>query len=372
MNNSKCEELIIKSRNETEPPPPKLEASNSNSWLRYPISVITGLCFVLKFLITAARGFITLMAIAAYIMRYRRATAESSSTPIEPLIPGFWRRLNGYSMKYLKMEIIPKSFYGEGLTSSTYEKNVKVLGLNGHRSSSEKNLLKRENSKSRSIRRTASGSDLLKDRNNDFNNTKTNGKLSWRKRRKGVGYSGKFDEIARDDNDTCTNIIPESSAQEYLSPVLDSMDENKEESHGIENNDIICMTIDEDKEINPRLSLSQEFLKAKDGILSGKEFSISRRSLMSDCSSISSDHREDIDEDGNDSYWALLNEDKVCKFCMKRYKVFKRWKHHCCRCAATFCHKHGHVTHSGIVPCRVPGDCICQSCFDLAKIRKNQ
>merc|ERR1719162_2442760 len=52
-----------------------------------------------------------------------------------------------------------------------------------------------------------------------------------------------------------------------------------------------------------------------------------------------------------------------CNTCRKKYKAFKRYKHHCSRCLATFCHKHGRTTHSNFTSCRVPGDCICNSCL---------
>jgi len=51
-----------------------------------------------------------------------------------------------------------------------------------------------------------------------------------------------------------------------------------------------------------------------------------------------------------------------CSECDKRFKM-GRYKHHCCHCMAVFCHKHGRTTHSNFTSCRVPGDCICNSCL---------
>jgi hypothetical protein len=48
---------------------------------------------------------------------------------------------------------------------------------------------------------------------------------------------------------------------------------------------------------------------------------------------------------------------------MKKFKIGKRYKHHCARCMATFCHKHGRTTHSNFTSCKIPGDCICNSCL---------
>lgn len=56
-----------------------------------------------------------------------------------------------------------------------------------------------------------------------------------------------------------------------------------------------------------------------------------------------------------------------CNTCNKHYKIFKRHKHHCARCMATFCHKHGRVTHSNFTSCKVPGDCLCNHCLEDRK-----
>ena len=65
-------------------------------------------------------------------------------------------------------------------------------------------------------------------------------------------------------------------------------------------------------------------------------------------------------------------DDNTCSECMKRFKFGKRYRHHCCRCMATFCHKCGKTTHNNFTSCKVPGDCICNSCLDELSSRKKK
>lgn len=53
-----------------------------------------------------------------------------------------------------------------------------------------------------------------------------------------------------------------------------------------------------------------------------------------------------------------------CSVCSKKYKRFKRCRHHCSKCNATFCHKCGKTTHRNFLACKVPGDCICNKCLN--------
>lgn len=57
-----------------------------------------------------------------------------------------------------------------------------------------------------------------------------------------------------------------------------------------------------------------------------------------------------------------VDQNSKCSECDKQFR-FGRYKHHCCHCMAIFCHKHGRTTHSNFTSCRVPGDCICNSCL---------
>jgi hypothetical protein len=59
-----------------------------------------------------------------------------------------------------------------------------------------------------------------------------------------------------------------------------------------------------------------------------------------------------------------IDDPLSCNTCRKKYKLGKRWKHHCCRCLSTFCHKHGKVAHPIFTSCKVPGSCVCQPCLD--------
>merc|ERR1712151_809487 len=55
----------------------------------------------------------------------------------------------------------------------------------------------------------------------------------------------------------------------------------------------------------------------------------------------------------------------ICNTCRKKYKLGKRYRHHCARCLSTFCHKHGRTTHSNFTSCKIPGSCVCNKCLEM-------
>ena len=116
----------------------------------------------------------------------------------------------------------------------------------------------------------------------------------------------------------------------------------------IENTGDICVEIPEKKAIRKRLNFKQLLLRFdqnNDGV---------------------ADHNRKEQKNSNMST-SLLSEAfddyTKCNTCHKKYKVGKRWRHHCARCLATFCHKHGKITHSNFTSCKVPGTCICDVCL---------
>lgn len=52
-----------------------------------------------------------------------------------------------------------------------------------------------------------------------------------------------------------------------------------------------------------------------------------------------------------------------CNECGKKFKRLKRIKHHCVRCTKDFCHKHGRTPHFNFLACRIPGNCVCDTCL---------
>merc|ERR1719343_179753 len=61
----------------------------------------------------------------------------------------------------------------------------------------------------------------------------------------------------------------------------------------------------------------------------------------------------------------LLDDYTICNTCRKKYKLGKRYRHHCARCLSTFCHKHGRTTHSNFTSCKIPGSCVCNKCLEM-------
>lgn len=69
--------------------------------------------------------------------------------------------------------------------------------------------------------------------------------------------------------------------------------------------------------------------------------------------------------DGLNRNSSHLDDDSRCSECRKKFKIGRRYKHHCARCMAVFCHKDGRTTHSNFSSCKVPGDCICNTCLKI-------
>ena len=93
-------------------------------------------------------------------------------------------------------------------------------------------------------------------------------------------------------------------------------------------------------------------------------------SRMKTTGTLCSEHSSDslnINTSSSDLRCMVENDMKYCSVCRKKYKFPKRFRHHCSRCTATFCHKHGKTTHSNLVACGVPGSCLCQPCLDYLK-----
>ncbi|KAL7431551.1 hypothetical protein ACHAXH_001822 [Discostella pseudostelligera] len=84
------------------------------------------------------------------------------------------------------------------------------------------------------------------------------------------------------------------------------------------------------------------------------------RSLASEVSDLSSSRSCGMSR--NSSH---LDDDNRCSECQKKFKIGRRYKHHCARCMAVFCHKDGRTTHNNFSSCKVPGDCICNTCLRI-------
>jgi len=76
------------------------------------------------------------------------------------------------------------------------------------------------------------------------------------------------------------------------------------------------------------------------------------------------DNEKELKEEKMESFW---DDDNFCNVCEKKFKLFKRMKHHCARCTATFCHKHGRTPHARFTSCKFPGCCVCNHCLEAEK-----
>ena len=111
--------------------------THQSSWLSIPQQALWGISALVQFLYHSVRFFFALTALLAGMMRYRRATASSSASAQTILpFPWFWRGINRLSLKYFDQEIIPKTMLGdkEALMrqEQLHDEQIMATGLRGY------------------------------------------------------------------------------------------------------------------------------------------------------------------------------------------------------------------------------------------------
>mmetsp|Transcript_28923 Transcript_28923/g.44976 ORF Transcript_28923/g.44976 Transcript_28923/m.44976 type:complete len:743 (-) Transcript_28923:120-2348(-) len=275
------------------------------------------------------QAFCTVVAVATALMRYRRATALSSAMPnAKPMFPWLWRTINDISVWVLGHEIIPKSFM-DG-TRTTHERrgahnehdiHIGAVNVDGyHRINGNVNGQLRRKISNRSS-------------TSEFNHTRNR----------------KYKDIARyHDEDTQQPARRRSSSFDGVG----KQNSRKDKRRG-----------------GPRTffrkSASSSFLTT-----GGSPVSSDNESKSFVGATNMSIVDSEISFDGHDHDCQTLVENwkdnQCCNVCGKRFRFGKRWRHHCARCLSAFCHKHGHTTHKNFLSCKVPGDCVCNKCLDVA------
>jgi len=294
----------------------------------------------------------TLAAISTGLMRLRRASVTSTATNLEPLIPWMFRNFDTMLQKYLGISIIPESFMMESHERLLHHDNVvKSVGLNGYISSmpktSERCVIDRNKSlqnlrqfKSEPRSLHADLKSPLGDGSNQKFNRKTrpfsriiSPKIAIEKKERSIQMS--LSDIT--EYDTVIPILPEDKNTTTTSERVDT---NTTSKRG--------------RRFRISHSLRDERKESE-----GTENSLSRPDKVrsSTLKPDGSQGRIVLSEQSN------IDDHNVCNSCFKKCKFPKRCKHHCSKCGSTFCHKHGRITHSNIVTCKVPGDCICNKCL---------
>lgn len=265
---------------------------------------------LIDFIITFARLVFTLIAIAAAVMRLKRASAPSTMLSDITPMPWLIEFINRITNKCFGVSIfpIPSGSYEE---ESKHDISVKAVGLNGYMRGKNKAVLSELDTPSQRRKKFQRVSS-----EKSYNSTKSSSDNSLQQgRRKSlpVERSGSPQPKVEKPNDTRGSSQKNSGKKSKMFRSL----------------------------------LSRESLKNMD---ESKDNSSHSQQICSGLSSPSS-------LEPYDDYM-------TCNTCHKKYKMGKRYRHHCCRCLATFCHKHGKCTHSNFTSCKVPGTCICNVCLE--------
>ena len=291
------------------------------------ISIFRGVVSFIRVIYHSVRFVLALFALLAGMMRFRRATATSSASASTTLpFPSFWKAINRLTRKAIGYELIPGTMLGDREAIMRQEKlhdeRVMAKGLRGYE---------------RVTKKSESGVTGKSSHTSDLNNA-----LDRRNAMKRVKSHSTGNLAAA--TVKCTPPREVTIPRESATPnKFGWMRPTQKRNGGTVS--FGGTTISESSESS---SLSPTHSRSRGGSSLSKSdhpsFGISRKPSQVD--------------DGS-----------ICSECQKRFRIGKRYKHHCSRCMATFCHKDGRTTHSNFTSCKVPGDCVCNSCLRVMSER---
>jgi len=296
--------------------PSHAEAGAPWEWTSTTKNALRGIVTVVQFAYHSVRFFLAFIAVLGGVLKFRRATATSSASAHTILpFPWVWKAINHLWKKGFGQELIPRTLLGDReammLQEQMHDEQIAAKGLRGYE----------------------------------------------RIRKKAALEEGGNDGVNPQQNDRRANF-------------------KKEKSYST--GDLLSAT--------PSFAPPKEVVIPREGGTPNKfAWMRKRRSLgqisdQSETSSIAHTLRSRVSNMSNSDHARSINtrrrmrfpnDGNVCSECNKRFKVGKRYKHHCSRCMATFCHKHGRTTHSNFTSCRVPGDCMCNSCLAVLQSREH-
>mmetsp|Transcript_6298 Transcript_6298/g.15661 ORF Transcript_6298/g.15661 Transcript_6298/m.15661 type:complete len:711 (+) Transcript_6298:212-2344(+) len=284
-------------------------------WMSTPKRVMWGAVAFVQCLYTSVRVFFSFIALFAGMMRFRRATATSSASAQTVLpFPWFWNKFNRLSKKLVGQELIPRTMLGdrEALIrqEQLHDERIMATGLRGY---------------NRLRNKAASDASDRDDRVGDLHSTDRRSAL-----KKVKSYStGDLTAYSVTFGPPKEVVIPGTTPRKFAWMLPNANKQN---------------------------TISFEGAISEGGESSYTPTLRSRGSSMS-----KSDHPRDRSD--------YVDDGSRCSECHKKFRIGKRYKHHCCRCMATFCHRHGKTSHSNFTSCKVPGDCMCNSCLRLKSSR---
>jgi len=282
------------------------------------------LYFFSGLLITIARGVVAVAAFIAALMKWKRASCDSTmlvATMFTPFLKLF-QYINTMSKNMIGIEIIPSYILGASDDNDVVAHDVYVnaVGLNGFKKGGVTftenetpfdrrwKLSRSESQRNNSCRSLLSSSD---DSHSPI--------LS-------VGINEASD--SNNNNNIREIKLKEKSSSKFNNIKL--IDRKKSQCGGCDPSSPIIAKIDDHPQNSNRSCITTS---------------------RTNCSSIVEEY---------DDY-------TICNTCRKKYKLGRRYRHHCARCLSTFCHKHGRTTHSNFTSCKIPGSCVCNKCLEIDK-----
>jgi len=270
----------------------------------------SGLLMFVELIVTFVSIISTLVYVAAKIMRLRRASAPSTLTATAYATPIPWliNSINNISKKIIGIHILPNP---SQVNFESHDESIKAIGLNGYKKSNSISELSETDNPSRrrrKMKKASSERSMHTLSSNEENNPKPRRRMSSSSLEASVE---EFQEETKSGGSVRFSMIKMRSLRK-MSSKRTSLDTIKSE------NEDYSINLVEEERRNPSMNTLDS-----------------------------------------------IDNDKLCNSCCKPYKFGKRYKHHCARCLATFCHKHGRTTHSNFTSCKVPGDCVCNICLAL-------
>lgn len=284
-------------------------------WSSLPKRIVWGLIVVVQFFYHFIRGIFGVIAMGAAIMRFRRASASSSSQAavVLPFV-SFWEKVNKFAEKWMGRELIPKTMLGDRLSiemqEQLHDERIMATGLRGY--------------------------DRLRKRKADDNVANGEASKNSNRSRSSENVASPLPKevvVRRDASPLPKNSFFRRRAQRTRTQSLDSKRSNN--------------NVSTDSEVESSERKGGSSVKSGSRKTSRTPPKLSR-------------HYTDVEDDTR------------CIECHKKFQFPKRCKHHCSRCMSTFCHKHGRTTHQNITSCKVPGTCICNPCLKVLKEKRSQ
>jgi len=260
------------------------------------------------------RGILSFIAFVVAMLKWRRAAARSTATSFTLPFPKVWHRINFFSQKLIGTIIIPDDMLGGSTDQLEYDIAVNATKLDGY----NRDITFNEGDKPCHRR-------MKLEKKNNLPNV-----IVIDDSKRSIDSEGSFPS-----NDTCLPLEPKVESKLRPIPKFNRCFTGDSSTHSVP------ITRSEMKRTN-----NESEMKSRHSYDS-----------VSPCGSL-----DEASCDGNESENEVDNH-KVCNTCRKKYKIGKRWKHHCARCLSTFCHKHGRTTHNNWTSCKVPGSCVCNKCL---------